>query len=253
MLPEISADEFAAALDFCVESLLWEAGIEQPPVDARVVADRLGMIVAQDHTLAGRARFVRLSGKRNGSNDQAAIIVGPAERPEREQWSVAHEIGESVAYRVFDALSVRPEMAPPGSRELVANHLASRLLLPRRWFAVDGSAADWDLLELKRTYTSASHELIARRMLEMQPAVVITLCDLGRVEWRRSNSSTRPPRMLPQELSAWQEAHATGVPSVAVPHSAACGLELIRCWPIHEPDWKREIVRSEIAESSDWA
>ena len=44
---------------------------------------------------------------------QATIVVGPAERPEREQWAVAHEIGESVAYRVFDALgSIRKLRRP---------------------------------------------------------------------------------------------------------------------------------------------
>jgi hypothetical protein len=26
------------------------------------------------------------------------------------------------------------------------------------------------------------------------------------------------------------------------------GLQAVSCWPIHEPDWKREIIRSEVAE-----
>jgi hypothetical protein len=145
---------------------------------------------------------------------------------------------------------VRPESEPPNARELVANHLASCLLLPGQWFAADGSALDWDLFELKGRYATASHELIVRRMLEMRTPVVITVCDLGRISWRRSNASGRPPRMLPQELAAWRESHVTGLPCSAKLDPSTSGLESVRCWPIHEPDWKREILRSEITEWS---
>ena len=250
MLPEIPVDEFAAALESCVEGVLWEAGVTAPPVDALVVADRLGITVAHDDGLGGRARFVRLAEEHRHGDGQATIVVGPAERPEREQWAVAHEIGESVAYRVFDGLGVWPELAPPHARELVANHLASCLLLPGHWFAADGSALDWDLFELKGHYATASHELIARRMLEMRPPVVITVCDLGRVSWRRSNIAARPPRMLVEELALWREAHTTGLPCSATLDPSTAGLESVRCWPSHEPDWKREILRSEVAEWS---
>jgi hypothetical protein len=248
MLGEVPADEFAAVLDACVEGVLWEAGIAGPPVDALRVAGQLGITVAHDHDLAGRARFVRLSNENGTGDGQATIVVGPAERPEREQWAVAHEIGESIAYRVFDGLAVRPEFAPPNAREHVANGLASCLLLPSQWFAVDGAAYDWDLFELKGRYATASHELIARRMLEMRPPIVITLCDLGRIQWRQSNVSAHPPRMLPEELGVWRESHQTGLPCCEKVDSTIAGLASVHCWPIHECDWKREILRSEIAE-----
>jgi hypothetical protein len=84
-------------------------------------------------------------------------------------------------------------------------------------------------------------------MLEMRPAIVITVCDLGRIHWRRSNVTARPPAMLPEEKAVWQETHETGLPADAI-LDAETGLECVRCWPIHEPDWKREILRSEIVE-----
>jgi hypothetical protein len=34
MLPELTPDEFAAALDACAVEVLWEAAVEGPPVDA---------------------------------------------------------------------------------------------------------------------------------------------------------------------------------------------------------------------------
>lgn len=248
MLAEIPADEFAAALDSCAANVLWEAGVTEPPVDATVVAARIGLVVAHNHNLAYRGRLVEMADPRGGETGQGTILVGPAERPERLQWAVAHEVGESVAYRVFETLGIRPEAAPEDAREQIANHLASCLLLPREWFAADGRQLEWDLCELKQRYATASHELIARRMLEMTPPIVVTLCDQGRVRWRRSNAGSRPRQMLLDELAVWREAHESGELRDAVPDPAATGLERIQAWPIHEPDWKREIIRSAIAE-----
>jgi Zn-dependent peptidase ImmA (M78 family) len=245
MLSEIPDDEFCAALDACASEVLWEAGVSEPPVDALCVAEALGLVVAHDDSLPYRGRFVRLA--EQGGGDRATIVVGQAERPEREQWTVAHEIGESVAYRVYERLGIPFCEALPTSRELVANRLASCLLLPRRWFASDGYEVDWDLLQLKDRYATASHELIARGMLEMRPPVVITICDLGRIHWRRSNVTARPPSLLPAEKAAWREANVTGSTAEASV-DAETGIENVRCWAIHEPGWKREILRSEIAE-----
>jgi Zn-dependent peptidase ImmA (M78 family) len=247
MLSEIPDDEFAAALDACAAEVLWEAGVNGPPVDALAVAEGLQLVVTRDYSMPNRGRFVRLADREENGGGVGTIVVGIAERPEREQWAVAHEIGESIAYRVFERLGVAFDEALPTSRELVANRLASALLLPRRWIALDGREHDWDLLELKERYSTASHELIARRMLEMRPPIVITVCDQGRVHWRRSNVSSRPPDLLREEKSVWHEVHETGLPMCET-LDAETGLERIQCWPVHEPEWKREIIRSAIAE-----
>jgi hypothetical protein len=247
MLSEVPEDELSAALDACAAEVLWEAGVVEPPVDALAVADGLGLVVARDFGMPHRGRYVRLAEHDSHGAGQGTIVVGVAERPEREQWAIAHEIGESVAYRVFERLGVALEEVQPATREVVANRFASALLLPRRWFASDGGDFDWDLIALKDRYDTASHELIARRMLEMRPPIVITICDLGRVHWRKSNVSARPPAMLPEEKAVWQEVHETGL-AAWERLDAECGLQSVHCWPIHEPDWKREILRSEVTE-----
>ncbi len=248
MLPDVPPEELASALDACATAVLWEAEISSPPVDALLVADRIGLVVAADRHMPGRARFVRLADSGGDREGQGTIVVGHAERPEREQWAVAHEIGEAIAYRVFETLAIRPDTAPPDAREWVASQVAGCLLLPRRWFAKDGADCDWDLFALKERYDTASHELIARRMLDMQLPIVITVCDLGRVHWRRTNGMGRAPRMLPEEFDLWQHTHETSLPQCETADPGATGLEEIRCWPIHEPSWKREILRSQIAE-----
>src|SRR3954468_10488581 len=247
MLSEIPDDEFAAALDACAAEVLWEAGVNGPPVDALAVAEGLQLVVTRDYSMPNRGRFVRLADREENGGGVGTIVVGIAERPEREQWAVAHEIGESIAYRVFERLGVAFDEALPTARELVANRLASALLLPRRWIALDGREHDWDLLELKERYSTASHELIARRMLEMRPAIVITICDHGRLTWRRSNATGRPPGLIPEEQEAWRECHRTGA-TMDVSVDGETGLERVRAWAIHEPQWKREILRSEVAE-----
>jgi hypothetical protein len=194
-----------------------------------------------------RGRFVRLAAHDGEGGEQGTIVVGVAERHEREQWAIAHEIGESIAYRVFERLGVDFDEALPTAGELVANRLASALLLPRRWFAVDGRELDWDLFELKERYNTASHELIARRMLELRPPIVITVCDKGRVSWRRSNVSARPPELTRDERAVWRDVNTTGLPACEMT-DAETGLESVRCWPVHEPGWKREIIRSAVTE-----
>ena len=239
MLTEIPPEQYAAALDTCAEEVLQEAQIEEPPVDAIRVAHRLRLQVASDTAMDVRARFVRLGGVGEGT-----ILLGDDPRPERRQWAVAHEIGEFVAHRVVELLRVDLADLPPSGREAIANRLASCLLLPRAWFADDGQAAEWDLPTLKEIYRTASHELIARRMLEMSSPVIVTLFDLGRPQWRRSNVLRRPPRLTPAEEKTWQttfkDARATTHDGGDLPE----GIDSVRCWPVHEPGWRREILRT---------
>lgn len=239
MLPELTLDEFSAALDAVARDVLDAVDVVAPPIDALDVARALGLAVAWDAAQSGRGRTVRL-GSFGGGASQASILVRPEPRLERLQWTVAHEIGENCAQRVFDFLGVDPLEAPASARESVANQLAGRLLLPRAWFGADARQCDWDLYELKRLYPTASHELIARRMLDFAPRVVITVVDHGRRTWRQTNLPGRLPPCSPLEKSAWQQAHATSQP--ALEEAATCRAQ---AWPVHEPDWKREIVRAE--------
>jgi len=245
MLAEIPPEQFAAALDHCAREVLAEGCIAQSPVDAFALAERLDLVVARDAAMEVRARLVRLGD--GGGAMRGAILVADEPRRERRHWAVAHEIGESVAHRVFAMLGVDLRDLPPAARERVANHLASCLLLPRDWFAADGRTVDWDLFALKQIYCTASHELIARRMLEMSPLVIITLFDQGQPQWRRSNVLQRPPRLTSHETDSWRKTHQHGQPTRYVCEDLPEGIEDVRCWPIHEPGWRREILRTAIA------
>lgn len=242
MLTEIPAEQFAAALDTCAEEVLREAKLFAPPVDAVLLARRLNLEIAENKAMGVRARFVRL-----GTNSRGTILLANDPRPERRQWAVAHEIGEAVAHRIFALLSADIDDIPPAARERVGNCLASCLLLPRLWFAADGCSTNWDLCALKKLYRTASHELIARRMLEMSPPVIITLVDQGQRQWRRSNVLRRPPPLTPQEGHTWRRTFESGRASRFEGADLPEGVDDIRCWAIHESGWRREILRTGLA------
>ena len=242
MLPDLTLEELAEGLDAVVEEILARYGWKQPPVDAFRIAEAMGITIALDDCQEGRARYVRLQ-DRSKSRSKATILLRTDPRVERRQWAVAHEIGEHVAYRVFDRLGADPRESSPRAREQIANQLAGRLLIPSCWFNRDAHACDWDLLELKRRYRTASHELIARRMLECRPAVIITIFDQGRITFRRGNLPGRIPPPSSTEWSCWRWVHEKNER-----HEATNGMCIIRGWPIHEEDWKREILRFEVEE-----
>jgi predicted transcriptional regulator len=238
MLPEIAPEEFAATLDRVAADVLASVGWSEPPVDALEVARRLGLEVAYDSRQPSRARIVSLRGFA-GARAHDSILLRPDPRPERRQWAVAHEVGEHTAGQVFAALGVDPGEAPPSARETVANHLAGRLLLPTDWFGPDAVACQWDLPRLKQRYATASHELVARRMLDFEPWIVVTIFDNGRLTFRRSNRYRRRPDLSAAERQCWRQITETRqAQSIAGPGCRICG------WPVYEPDWQREILRT---------
>ena len=237
-LDQTPHEQLAPLLDEAAEELLESAKWNGRPVDAVALARRIGLTVARDDKLRGRARYARLAIGRGRA--RGVIFVGQADRPERLQWAVAHELGEMAAHRVFQQAAIAPDRDQPGLREQLANELARRILLPRRPFEAAARKANWDLMELKETFPSASHELIARRMLDLPSPALITVFDHGRVHWRRTNQPVSPPPLSPDEQALMQQVHQS-----QAYHELRTDDVLIRAWPIHEPGWKREILRTE--------
>jgi IrrE N-terminal-like domain len=244
MLPDIPADELASCLDRTAGRLLRRAGVRTPPVDALRVAATLGIQTAVDASQAARARYVELRAAR-GRTARPAILLRPEPRAERRQWAVAHELGEREAATIFRRLSVDPRAAPPTAREWVANQMANRILLPTRWMLRAGTASDWDLLALKARFSTASHELILRRMLEFSPPIVVTIFDHGVLSFRRGNVGGRLA-FTPEERACRLAAHDSGQVQEQFTTTSS-----IRCWPVHEEGWKRELLRLELQEGFD--
>lgn len=229
---------WAAALDDVAGDLLARADISTPPVDCLALAERLGISVAYDASQRGRARHKRIAGR-------STILLRPDPRPERLQWAAAHELGEAFVWQVFERAAQYSQSAAdddrdlPQLRESVASLMASRLLLPGRWFWEDARRTGWKLPELKRRYRTASHELIAFRFLDGSEPATISLFDQGRLVRRRSNVPACPRRPAEVERDCWAEVHRWNRPE----ECRSNGL-IVQGWPVHEPGWKRELLRT---------
>jgi hypothetical protein len=219
-------------VDLVADELLGEAGWRRPPVDVLRLASRLRVDVAFDAGQRARGRHKKLAGR-------PAILLKPDERPERVQWAAAHELGEVFASRVCEQLGLAGGELPEGGREMLANLLATRLLLPWMWFAADARATQCDLLLLKEIYRTASHELIAWRLLDLPEWSIVTVFDQGHLMRRRSSNGAKPPMLqLPERRCrdiVYRESRAANL--------CEAGL-VVHGWPIHEPGWKREILRT---------
>jgi hypothetical protein len=237
---EVTQDEFAALIDQTVAAILRRTGVRRPPVDAVEVARRLGYQVLWDDAQQGRARIAEVR-RSPGRRPCTAIFLRRDPRPERVQWAVAHELGEACSADVFRRLGVAEHDSSANHREQLASTIATRLLLPSKWFARDSVEMEFDIPRLKIRYATASHELIARRWLDLRTPVVITIFDHGKLQFRRWNASPSTPTLSPDEQRCWRYAHESGE---AVREA---GTPRIDVWPIHEPGWKREIVRLELS------
>ncbi|RME45867.1 MAG: hypothetical protein D6795_16130, partial [Deltaproteobacteria bacterium] len=146
-------------LEMEIEALIEQAGIERPPIHPRRVARRLGITLHARKELAARGAYLR-------RGDSEFIYFRRDDRREREHFAIAREI---VQRSLFGEI-------PPGRRPPHADRLSAQgammLLLPRNFFEPHAEALDWDLLRLKKIYTTASHEVIARRMMHFKPCIV---------------------------------------------------------------------------------
>jgi Zn-dependent peptidase ImmA (M78 family) len=233
MIEDLPREEVLRTVDRTVEELLQAAGIDAPPVDAIALAQRhLGMVICLDRRQPQRGRAQRAGGRKQ-------IYLRPEPREERHQWTVAHEIGEHLKISLLQRLGIAPEQTRAMMGESLANHFAYRLLVPSCWFAADAPDYDYDLLELKRRYHTASHEVIAWRLLDLPEPCIITIVDNDHISRRRSNARQIHRRLEPAEQECQHYVHY-----YSRPHVVQEGGWTVQGWPVHQADWKREILRS---------
>jgi hypothetical protein len=236
---DLPREEVESAVDRLIEELFEKAGLEKPPVDALALAQRhLGLTVAFDPEGQPRGRARRAGGR-------AAIRISPDSTEEQKQWAAAHAVGEHLKPSLLERLGVEGQRGGlPGAS--LANLLATRLLLPSGWFGADAPAAEYDLERLHALYRTATPEAIALRLLDLPEPCIIAVIDNDHVRRRRSNAW--PVR---RELSPAEQECQRYVTRYSRPKVVAQGGWTVWGWPVHRPDWKREILRS-VVEDEAW-
>lgn len=236
MIEDLPREEIVAVIDRAVDELLAAAGVRQPPVDAISLAQRhLGMVVCLDKSQPQRGRAQRAAGR-------PQIYLRPEPSEERHQWTVAHEIGEHLKATFLTRLGIGPQETSTMSGESLSNLFAYRLLVPSRWFADDAAGCGYNVLELKERYPTASHEVIGWRFLDLPQPCILSIIDNERLHRRRSNAwPIRRSRLEPAEQLCQRRVHRTAAPQVVRQDDWT-----VQGWPVHQQDWKREILRSVI-------
>jgi Zn-dependent peptidase ImmA (M78 family) len=233
MTEDLTREEVTHVVDRLVAELLDAAGVSEPPVDAIQLAQgQLGMVVCLDSRQSQRGRAQRAAGKQQ-------IYLRPEPTEERHQWTVAHEIGEHMKTTLLERLSVEPEETRSMAGESLANLFAHHLLVPTSWYADDAAAIGYDLAKLKKRYRTASHEVLALRMLDLAEPCIISIIDNDHIHKRRSNAW--PVR---KELEAPEEKCRLWVNKHGRPRTHRASGWTVQGWPVHQAGWKREILRS---------
>jgi Zn-dependent peptidase ImmA (M78 family) len=237
MLDDLGREDLVATVDQSVSELLQAAGVGGPPVDAIGLAQRhLGMIVCLDRRQPQRGRAQRSAGRKQ-------IFLRPEPTEERHQWTVAHEIGEHLKSGLLERLGLAPDQTRVMMGESLANLFAHRLLVPACWFAADAKAAAYDLLALKERYRTASHEVLAWRLLDLPDPCIITIVDNKHIHRRRSNAWPTRKSLEPPERKCQEYVHYYSRPRMIQEDGWT-----VHGWPVHQVDWKREILRSVVEE-----
>jgi hypothetical protein len=237
MIEDLPREELLAAVDRTVDELLQAAGIVGAPVDAIELAQRhLEMVVCLDGRQAQRGRAQRGGGRRQ-------IFLRPEPTEERHQWTVAHEIGEHMKPFLLQRLGIEPQRTRAMMGESLANLFAYHLLAPNAWFAADARDVDYDVLELKKRYRTASHEVLAWRLLDLPQPCIITIIDNDHIHRRRSNAWQVRRQLEPAEEKCQRYVHYYSRPTRVQEDDWT-----VQGWPVHQADWKREILRSIIAD-----
>jgi Zn-dependent peptidase ImmA (M78 family) len=240
MIEDLPREEVLGAVDRAVDDLLQSAGIQAPPVDAIALAQRhLGMIICLDRRQKQRGRAQRAAGRKQ-------IYLRPEPTEERHQWTVAHEIGEHLKSALLQRLGIRPEETKAMTGESLANLFAYHLLVPGCWLAADAPGCDYDLSALKKRYATASHEVIAWRLLDLPEPCIITILDNDHISRRRSNAWRTRRQLERPEQKCQRYVHERGVHHVIREDGWT-----VQGWPVHQADWKREILRS-VVDAPAW-
>jgi|GEM_PF-3568316 len=199
-----------------VSVLTSSVGIEAP-VNPAEIARSLGLQVQFEDLPADVRGFIL--------EDSKVIVVNANDRQERQNFTIAHEIGELR----------KPKKMAVLRREKWADEFAAELLLPHHLFIDFGRQFGWDLAKLKELFCTASWEVIARRVLKYHNCV-ITIVDNGKVYFRRGSGMKFPSKLMAEEIEAIES-------NSQVISDQCC----VRCWSVVE-ETERVFLMTETVE-----
>jgi predicted transcriptional regulator len=234
---DFSQEELVEAVDRLVNGMLERAGVTTPPVNALTLAENhLGIPVQvvdpveQDEDGRRRPRE-RPAG--------AGIVLSPDMSEEQQQKVAADGVARALLPDVLRKLGV-----PLGSEnKQLAAHIRglviARLLIPTKLLRSALKTCRYDLVALKRVFSTAAVEAIALRLLDLDEPCVIAVVDDGVVATRRANHFAVSKKLEPAEQSCLER-----VMEFDRPERVRQGEWTVQGWPVAGRQFRRIILRA---------
>ncbi|HEY1191085.1 MAG TPA: hypothetical protein VGE74_25855 [Gemmata sp.] len=234
---DFSQEELVELVDRLVAGMMERAGVTAGPVDALAVAEHhLGIpieyVEPAEEDESGRRRP---RSRPHGSG----ITLTTDMSDELQQRAAAGGIAQLLIPEIMHKLGV-----PAGaeSKSLVTHIrglVVPRVLIPTRLLRATLRDCKYDVPALKNVFRTASMELIALRLLDLDSPCVIAIVDDGVVATRRGNQTAAP-----RQLSAAEQECVEQVTESDQPHRARVGEWTAWGWPVPDRPFRRIILRA---------
>ncbi len=234
---DFSQEELVEAIDRLVTGLMERAGVTSGPVDALVVAEHhLGLPVqfvepAEEDESGRRRPRSRPTG--------SGITLTTDMSDEQQQRAAAGGIAQLLMPDILRKLNVTPGAESKQFLTHVRGLIVPRILIPGKLLRAALRDCKYDVPALKRVFTTASMEMIALRLLDLDTPCVIAVVDDGVVATRRGNHSAES-----RKLSDAEQTCVDRVTELDLPHRARVGEWTAWGWPVPDRPFRRILLRA---------
>jgi hypothetical protein len=234
---DFSQEDLFDAIDRLVNGLLERAGVIHPPVNALQIAENhlgipVDVVEPVEEDERGRPRP---RSRPQGSG----IVLSPDMTEEQQQKAAAGGIARALLPDILHKLGV-----PPGTEnKQLSSHIrglvVARLLVPNKLLRTALKDCRYDVLALKKAFTTATTEAVALRLLDLDEPCVIAIVDDGVVAVRRGNRLPASKKLEPAEQTCLDQ-----IMKLDQPQRIRAGEWTVHGWPVPDRPFRRIILRA---------
>ena len=234
---DFSREDLFDACDRLVAGLLDRAGAAAPPVDAlRVADDHLGISVEFVEPEEDERGRPRAGGHRRPTS---GIVLSSHMTAEQRQTAAARGIARALVPDLLRKLDIEPGSESKAAAAHFRALLAARVLVPTRMLKTALRDCKYDVPALRAVFATATVELVAGRLLDLDDPCVITVIDDGVVATRRGNAVPPGRALVPAEQQCLDR-----VMHLDSPARIRAGGWTAHGWPVPNRPFRRVVLRA---------
>ncbi len=225
-----------SAIDRVVGTFLESMRLFQPPVDWVELAVSIPGIrreTAQEATGLSRRRAA----------SKGKLLFADSLKEESRQRLAAQAISQFLLPKVGDILGIEDGERPPTSW---VRALVERLMVPPLWFRDVWRDENGDFVKVLNRFAFTPLEIVAQRLLDDSEPTVLSIIDHGSLTHRASNGPRAGKVLWPLEKECFEY-----ISHFSRTRRLSQGGMTVSGWPIHQSDWKKEVLRTVLAEDGD--